>query len=71
MANVDLTQDEMEAAAKAIATMYANENGGNVPKKLVVSPAQLKVMHRFLGAGDSMSPIHTVKVDFDGDADNS
>ena len=71
MANVDMTQEEFQEAATAIATMYANQNGGVMPKKLIVSPSQLKAMSRTLGAGDTMSPIHTVKVDFDGDADNS
>lgn len=69
MANVDLTQEEIENAIVAIKNMAANGNGGygKEPRKLMVSADMIRAMSRTLGDGSHMNKKHTVEVKFDGD----
>ena len=74
MANVDLTQDELDSAITTIKNMAANGVGGysgKQPRKLLVSADMIRAMSRTLSGGSLMNKAHTMEVDFDGDADNS
>ena len=68
MANVDLTNEELENAIVAVKNMAANGIGGysgKQPRKLVVSADMIRAMSRTLGDGSHMNKAHTMEIDFD------